>query len=431
MASKKIENKIEKSYRFFLEKEKSKKGFKIAELAKVTGWSEVTAKTYLSKKWDSLLEKRGDEYFVNNISKYNEVEYTKLMSQANKNSQDPFKPGLDEDIERLVIKARESALLALDIYNRPSTMFKSEGFIVMMIIAWTSLLHAIFHKKGVKYNYIEDDGKDKYIDGDIKTWELTTCLKEFFKDGNSVVKTNVEFMIGLRNKIEHRFAPKIDNHIGGECQALLLNFDELLTEEFGSYYALKDLMVFPLQTANLRNVGRVEAVKKFQGKHYNEIKEYIDIFREKVSDDVYNDPKFSFRVYLVPKLGNHKNSSDISMEFVKYNPDKPDEIEAQNQLVTLIKEKIVKTGNPDGLKPKQVVEKVAKQIGKNFKIHHHTQAWKYYKIRPSKFSKNHLNEHCYSDSAHEDYVYTPAWVEFLIRKLENEEEYQKVISYKD
>lgn len=425
------DDKIGKSYKFFLENEESKKGFTIKELADATGWSEVTAKTYLSKKWDSILEKKGNEYFVKNISKYSKDEYTKLMSQKNKNSQDPFKPELEEDIERLVIKARESALLALDIYNRPATMFKSEGFIVMMIIAWTSLLHAIFHKKGIKYNYTDVNGNDEYLDGDLKAWELSTCIKNFYKEDNSSIKRNLEFMIGLRNKIEHRFAPKIDNHVGGECQALLLNFDELLITEFGNYYALKDLMVFPLQTSNLRNAERTEVIKKFQGKHYDQIKEYIETYRESLSNDIYNDPKYSFRVYLVPKTGNHKNSSDMSMEFVKYNPENPDEIAAQKQLVTLIKEKIVKTGNPDGLKPKQVVELVAKKINKKFNVHQHTQAWKHYKIRSSKFTKNHLNEYCYSDAVHEDYVYTPAWVDFLIRKLSNDDEYTKVTSYKD
>lgn len=424
------DDKIGKSYIFFLEKEESNTGFKIEDLVQATGWSVVTAKTYLSKKWDAVLEKKGREYFVKNLSKYSKDEYTKLMSQKNKHSQDPFKPELDEDIERLVVKARESALLALDIYNRPATMFKSEGFIVMMIIAWTSLLHAIFHKKGITYNYKDNEGKNKYIDGDIKAWELSTCIKEYYKEDINSVKSNIEFMIGLRNKIEHRFAPKIDNHIGGECQSLLLNFDELLINEFGNYYALKDLMVFPLQTSNLRNSERTEVIKKFQGKHYDEIKEYIEAYRENISNDIYNDPKFSFRVYLVPKTGNHKNSSDMSMEFVKYNPENPDEIAAQKQLVTLIKEKIVKTGNPDGLKPKQVVELVEKQIDKNFKIHQHTQAWKYYKIRPSKFVKNHLNEFCYSDTAHEDYVYTPAWVDFLIRKMSNDTEYKSVLGFK-
>jgi hypothetical protein len=427
---KRNENKIEKSYRFFKNKAELDKVFTLSELAEATGWSEGTAKTYLSKKWDSILEKTEEGYKVNNIARYSETEYTRMMSQVNKNSQDPFKPDLDEDIERLVIKARESTLLALDIYNRPATMFKSEGFIVMMIIGWTALLHAIFHKRKQRYNYIEEDGTDKYIDGDLKAWELKKCLEEFFNDENNAIRKNIEFMIGLRNKIEHRFAPKIDSHIGGECQSLLLNFDELLTEEFGNYYSLRDSLVFPLQTANLKMEGRIDALKKFQGKHYDEIKEYIDVYREGISDEIYNDQKFSFRVYLVPKLGNHKNSSDMSMEFVKYDSDRPEELESQKKLITIIKNKLISTGNPDGLKPKQVIEKVEAKIGKPFKIHHHTRAWKFYKIRPDTFKKNHLNDYCYSDSAHEDYVYTPTWVDFLVRKLSNEEEYERVISHK-
>ncbi len=341
-------NSVEKSYDFFIEKERNNESFNVEELINATGWSKVTVKTYLPKKWDSILKKIGDNSFsVTEVSKFDKAAYVKMMSQNNRNSQDPNKPDLNEDVERLVIKAHDSALLSLDIYNRPATIFKSEGFIVMMIIAWTALLHAIFQKSGIKYNYIDEEGKDIFRDGDLKAWELTRCIKEFYKEENNPIKKNLEFMIGLRHKIEHRFAPKIDNHVGGECQSLLLNFDELLINQFGNYYSLRDLLVFPLQTTNFKNEGRMDVIKKFQGKHYDEIKEYIDTYRESITDDIYKDPKFSFRVYLVPKLGNHKNSSDMSMEFVKYDPNNPEEMSSQKQLVAMIKEKIVKTGNPE------------------------------------------------------------------------------------
>jgi len=425
------EDKISKSYQFFLQKEKSKEGLTLDELVASVGWSTTTAKTYVSKKWDTILEKTGDQFFVNGISKFTEAEYRKLMSQVNKNSQDPYKPELEEDIERLVIKAKDSALLALDIYNRPATLFKSEGFVVMMIIAWTALLHAIFSKRGIKCNYTEQDGADTIIDGDSKAWELSKCVKEYYKEINNPVRSNIEFMIGIRNKVEHRFAPKIDNHIGGECQALLLNFDELMVSEFGDYYALKELLVFPLQTSNLKSHGKTEIIKKFQGKHYDEIKEYIDAYRDKIADDTYNDPKFSFRVYLVPKVGNHRNSSDMSMEFVKYDPSNAGEMESQQKLVTLIKEKIVSRGNPDGLKASQVVDKVAKLSGRKFNLHLHALAWKFYKIRPlNGFVKDHVNDYCYSDNVHQDYVYTPVWVDFLVRKLSSDEEYKKLLLFK-
>lgn len=426
-----MEDKILKSYQFFRSKEDSQQGFTMKELGDAVGWSETTANTYVSKKWDSILEKRGNKFFAVGASKFTVAEYRKLMSQANRNSQDPFKPELDSEVERLVVKAKDCALLALDIYNRPATIFKSEGYIVIMIIAWTSLFHAIFEKNKIVYYYTNDDGSVVMIDGDMKAWELSKCLKEYYKGSDSAVRQNLEFMIGLRNKIEHRFAPTIDNHTGGECQAMLLNFDELLVAEFGDYYAIRDLLAFPLQTANVYQHGRVQAMKKFQGNHYDTIKEYIDVYRSKISDEIYNDPKYSFRVFLVPKTGNHKNSSDLAMEFVKFDPNNPTEAESQNRIVTLIKEKIISKGIPDGLKATDVVKKVTQATEKKFNQHLHTNAWKLFKARPEgEFVKNYQSDYCYSDNVHKDYVYTPGWVEFLIQKVNSPEDYQKIKSYK-
>jgi len=60
-------------------------------------------------------------------------------------------------------KARESAFLAVETYNRPRTSFRSGGYIVLMCIAWTALFHAIFFKRNVKPFYrkkaIEDISK--------------------------------------------------------------------------------------------------------------------------------------------------------------------------------------------------------------------------------------------------------------------------------
>lgn len=422
------DNTVVKSYNFFIEKEKKGEGFTITDLVEATGWSKSTVKTYLSKKWDSIIEKRDDKFYVINVSRFSKVEYEKMMSQNNRASQDPFKPELDEDTERLVVKARDSALLALDIYNRPATIFKTEGFIIMMIIAWTSLFHAVFQNRGVKYIYTDKEGNDKIIDGDLKAWEISMCANEFYKAENNAIRKNIEFMIGLRNKIEHRFAPKIDNHVGGECQALLLNFDELLIQEFGDYYALKDLLIFPLQTTSLRNVGRLEVVKKFQGKQYDEIKEYIDAYRESITDETYSDPKFSFRVFLMPKVGNRKSSSDLAMEFIPYDVSNKDDMESLKKHVTLIKEKNIQVANQGMYKPSAVVDLVKVKIEKPFNLNKHVQAYKYYKVRDD--AKSCKVEYCQYDEPHKDFIYTQKWIDFLVEKLSNEDEYQKVVSYK-
>lgn len=44
----------------------------------------------------------------------------------------------------LLKKSREAALAAVQIFNNPNISFKSESYVVLMIIAWTYLLHAYF-----------------------------------------------------------------------------------------------------------------------------------------------------------------------------------------------------------------------------------------------------------------------------------------------
>ena len=40
----------------------------------------------------------------------------------------------------------DAALLAVEVYNKPRTTFRSQAYIVLMIIAWTRLFHAYFNK---------------------------------------------------------------------------------------------------------------------------------------------------------------------------------------------------------------------------------------------------------------------------------------------
>jgi len=56
-------------------------------------------------------------------------------------------------VKQLLQKAKDSALLAVEFYNKPAVSFKSEGYITMMCIAWNSLFHAYFFKHRIKPYY--------------------------------------------------------------------------------------------------------------------------------------------------------------------------------------------------------------------------------------------------------------------------------------
>lgn len=84
--------------------------------------------------------------------------------------------------DELVYKSREAALAAVQIFNNPQINFKSEIFIVIIIIAWTYLLHAYFRKNKIEYRYYNQKGQRKYFArtkaGAYKHWELERCLND-------------------------------------------------------------------------------------------------------------------------------------------------------------------------------------------------------------------------------------------------------------
>jgi len=169
-------DKFRASYHFFLRMQEQEKVFSLEDLASVTGWSISTVRTYRTKKWSEILTEHDDQRFSVNMNAYNEDAYVRMMSQNYKQSIEPNKPELPEKVEELVIKARDSAILSIDIYNRPVVAFRSQGYIVMMVIAWTALFHAICEMDGIDYFYKNKDGSYEIVEGDKKAWELSNCL---------------------------------------------------------------------------------------------------------------------------------------------------------------------------------------------------------------------------------------------------------------
>lgn len=244
-------------------------------------------------------------------------------------------------------KARESALLAVETYNRPGTNFRSGGYVVLMCIAWTALFHAIFFKRKQKPFYRKEKNRRhfKLVDGDRKAWELATCVQEYYGADNPPERANIDFFIGLRNKIEHRSMPALDLSIFGESQALLFNFEDLLLKEFGDRYALNESLSLALQFSCLRNEKQELAVRRLHKSLAKNLALYVDRFRTGLSSDVLGDPRFSYKVFLIPRPANSEGSADFAVEFVKFDNSKPDEMEKYRRIVSLIKPSTVTVGS--------------------------------------------------------------------------------------
>jgi len=307
----------------------------------------------------------------------------------------------------LVLKSRDSAAQAVSTYNDPRSYFRTGNFTVLMIIAWTSLFHAIFEREKTNYFYKKTNGRYERVDGEKKAWEISKCTKEHYRE-NDPVRKNIELFIKLRNQIEHRSLPGIDPDLVGECQALALNFEQKIVTEFGQDNSLVDTFFIPIQlTSSVRNLPKT--------KNEEGVLRLIKDYRSVLEPDVINSQEYSFKAYLVPKIGNHRSSSDIAIEFVKFDENDPQEMKKYEKAIVGIKENMVPVANANLLRPGVVLDEL-KKAGHDKSMSWHIEMWKKYKVRPAANNSNKSNcksEYCVYDSAHGDYLYTEKWVSFL------------------
>lgn len=164
--------------------------------------------------------------------------------------------GLRQVVRDNIEKCRSAALAAVEVYNRPGPRLRTAQFLILKVLAWTGFFHAVFYKKGRNPWYRSRTSASRRgvryikVDGEPKHWDLAECLKQYFGDQHPPERKNIEFLIGLRNKIEHRQLPHLDASLYGECQASLLNLEQLIATEFGARYGLADQLALALQLSH-------------------------------------------------------------------------------------------------------------------------------------------------------------------------------------
>ena len=318
-----------------------------------------------------------------------------------------------------------SALAAVETYNRPKASFRIENYIVLMIIAWTKLFHAYFQVKiGERYFYKEKNGRYKKIDGEKKAWELKECLKNFQKISDEyklsdAVIANLKFFIGIRNRIEHRYwdSSTLDILLFGECQSLLYNYENTAVALFGKEYPLNTCLAYALQFPHLRVAKQLASQRELLSKDMQDIKKYIDKYKTDLPQEIFDSQEYSVKLLQIPKVSN-TNRSDLAVKFVNWSSISDDDKKNYNKITTIIKDKIVKqsVSNANMLKPGDVIRAVKEKTKIELTQSNHTDLWKSFGVRPNSKAESKFDtlEYCIYDEPHNDYLYTSEWVDFVV-----------------
>lgn len=169
---------------------------------------------------------------------------------------------------------------------------------------------------------------------------------------------------------------------------------------------------------------------------------FIENYRSSISTDILNSGEYSFKAFLI-QVANHQSNTAVPIQFYPY--DKMNDIEKRNVeriQGLLVKEKQIQipVANRGTLKPKTVVELVQKELGNpqiekgskkidKFNFDTHTRCWKKYKVRPcsnSNTPEKTKSQYCLYDEPNKGYLYTTDWVQFLIEKMQDEQEYNSL-----
>jgi hypothetical protein len=335
----------------------------------------------------------------------------------------------------LLAKARESALLAIETYNRPTAVFRTGAFASLMTIAWNSLLLAIIVRRGGSPYEIDNiSGAPRIVDGQMKFLGPKDCLSLYFgSDNTGPVTSNIRLFLSLRNQIEHADLPGLDEKVLGEAQAFLRNFEATLRSEFGEKFSINPGLVFPITFTYAPDASKVDLLRAKASETAKTVFEFVDQFRKDLDPNVFCSQEYSFRVFLLPRVGNHLNSADVAMKWLDLDADDPQTVaEIEHHVAALLKVRNVPAHNLEHVKASHVSRRVSDALGVIFHpSSHHAVCCRYLGawrngLRPTG-PTDCDTRYCVFDMAHGDVVYTQAWVNRLIDKLSLESEQVRIL----
>jgi hypothetical protein len=268
----------------------------------------------------------------------------------------------------LVKKAREAMLAAVQIFNNPQIEFKTELFIVTTVVAWTYLMHAYYRKRSVEYRQFKQGTKNRHFlrtkFGAVRHLSLEDCLSLKDCPVDDVVKKNLLFLIGIRHEVEHQMTRRIDDQLSAKFQAAALNFNSTIKRLFGPKFSLDSEQAFSIQFSGISDETAKELLA--QSDLPQNLHSYIVQFESDLSQEEFDDPRFSYRVAFVRKTTNSKTAADKVVQFIPPGSDTAVEV---NKV-------FLKETEKTKYRPGTIVRQMKAEGFTRFNMQHHTDLWK-------------------------------------------------------
>lgn len=302
-------------------------------------------------------------------------------------------------------------LTAVQIHNNPQIDFKSELFIVTTVIAWTYLMHAHYRKTGVEYRQVDPTAKGtraRYLKtkyGATRHWSLEQCLDCPSCPADKSVVRNLMFLIGIRHEIEHQMTSRIDDQLSAKFMAAALNFNTAIKTLFDPKYSLEKEQAFSIQFSSIDEATARTLLDDVDLPQH--IKSFVVQFENGMTQEDFDDPRFSYRIAMVKKVSNNKNTADRVIQLV---PSGSDAANAMNEV-------ILKETERSKFRPSTIVKQLKAEGFSKFGITQHTDLWK------EKDAKN--PKHQYGVEVEGQWLWYESWLSVVRKHCEEHQDRYK------
>jgi len=330
----------------------------------------------------------------------------------------------------------EEACLAVRLYNDAAESRSFEGFVVHMHLAWLYLLHAEFLRDGTDYRYWDTRYKKRLlrIDGEPKRWELERCLRERWSGKQEPVCANLSLFIRLRNRLEHRHAhadAALMITLAGHAHALLLNYEEEVTSQFGDDHSLAVRLRIPLFVGTFSPQGE-QALRKLRRALPIDLRGFLTEYESGLDDEVARDPRYEFRLRATVELAP-KDPEAVAVQFTHYADMTDEERAAVEEMgrkgQVIVRDRKQPVSGLGRVMPTPAAAEVQAGIPYVFNVSHFAAAWRLGGIRPPSGdpTPDRTNpDFCEFDEPTKSYRYTRAYVKHLIKKCSTPEGFKSI-----
>jgi hypothetical protein len=194
---------------------------------------------------------------------------------------------------------------------------------------------------------------------------------------------------------------KIDNQLSAKFMASALNFNSAIKKLFGNQYSLETEQAFSIQFSSIdKDTVRTLLIQQDLPKN---IRAFLVEFENGMTQEEYNDPRFSYRVAIVQKAVNNKNTADQLLQIIPFGSEASN---AMNKAILKETEKIKYL-------PKTIVSQMKAEGFVKFTMHKHTILWQ------EKDAKN--PKHQYGTQVESQWYWYEPWLD-QVRQYCNQNE---------